>query len=262
MYLVSKLYWLLLQPLSLAFVLGLAGLVAGHFHWRLTQLATGGASALILFLTLFTTTGALVMQTLEDRFPKPALTAPPACAVVLGGGFETEVNSVRKGYSTNDAGERFIEMIRLAHAYPGLPIIVSGGDGRYKAVLENDGVMAERMFDDFGLDRSNLKIEPISRNTYENAVNSAAIIRKEKLGTCLLITSAFHMPRAVGMFRMAGIDIIPWPVDYRTTGDTGFGLDLTQPIVNANQMTMGIREWSGLIGNYLAGRTGTLFPAP
>lgn len=262
MFVVSKLYWLLMQPLSLAFSLTLAALAAGVFGFRRLQWAGGLAAATLLFLSLFTTLGALLIEPLESRFPRPAPAPSAGCILVLGGGFENEISTARGGWHLNDSGDRFVEMLRLARLLPEAKILVSGGDGRLVPRFEDDGTVARRLLADFGIETGRLIIEPRSRNTYENAVNSAAIIRRDNLGPCLLVTSAFHMPRAVGMFRTTGVAVIPWPTDYRTDGHTGLTLDPGQPMVNADLLTTALREWSGLAGNYLVGRQESLFPAP
>ena len=74
------------------------------------------------------------------------------------------------------------------------------------------------------------------------------------LRNCLLITSAFHMPRSVALFQKAGISVMPWPVDYRTRGDLGLRLDFTQPSLNAQITSTAAREWMAIIGYRLAGR--------
>ena len=68
------------------------------------------------------------------------------------------------------------------------------------------------------------------------------------------------MPRSVGIFRKLGIDVTPWPTDYRTDGHEHLALDFTQPNRNAQNMTTAIREWFGLVGYYFAGRTSELYP--
>ena len=80
------------------------------------------------------------------------------------------------------------------------------------------------------------------------------------LSNCLLITSAFHMPRSVGLFRKLGLTVTPWPVDYRTSGVLNLSLDFSQPSLNAQLATTAMREWTGLFAYYLSGRTHTLFP--
>jgi uncharacterized SAM-binding protein YcdF (DUF218 family) len=259
----SKLIWILGQPLSLAFILGAIGVLAALLRWRRFGLACSGLSALILFVALFTSTGAVLTQGLEQRFARP--TVDPAaleCMIVLGGGFATEVTTTRGGYELNAAGDRFVEALRLAHKYPQARILVSGGDGTIVGDEEGDAVISQRMFAAFGIDTARLIEDRTSRTTYENAINTKPLLAANGLSDCLLITSGFHMPRSMGIFRKLDIPVVPWPVDYRTSGRDSLALDATQPSLNAELLGIAVREWIGLLGYYLTGRTASFYPAP
>ena len=263
MFLVSKLFWIFAQPLSLAFLAILIALVVAAAGLRRAGLALSAVGGAILFVTLYTTTGSFVLQGLEARFAKPA--AEPetmSCMIVLGGAFETEVTTVRGGIEMNQAADRFIEALRLARRFPQAAILVSGGDGSLSGVYEGDAIASERFFETFGIPADRLLGETRSRTTSENVDNSRTILAERGLENCLLITSAFHMPRAVGLFRATGIAVTPWPTDYRTSGKVELGLDFTQPTLNAQQTATAMREWIGLAAYYLAGRIATLYPAP
>lgn len=261
MFIISKLYWMLAQPLSLAFFLIVFGLLAAALRFRRMATTLTVGAAILLFVTLFTTTGSVLLQGLEARFPRPA--SEPSdlrCMIVLGGGFETEVTTARGGFEINQAGDRFIEALRLAQAHPQARILVSGGDGSLSGSYEGDAAVSGRFFTTFGIAEDRLISETQSRTTFENVVNTRILLEKQGLSRCLLVTSAFHMPRAVGLFRKLGLDVVPWPTDYRTSGRTRLGLDFTQPALNAQQTTTALREWNGLLGYYLAGRTHAFYP--
>ncbi|QND21950.1 YdcF family protein [Rhizobium ruizarguesonis] len=261
MFLISKLVWIFAQPLSLAFLLVFFALIAGLLNWRILHILSTFGAALILFVTLYTTAGNLLMQDLEERFARPA--ADPdnlQCMIVLGGAFENEVNTARHGIEFNGGADRFVEALRLAQKFPQSRILVSGGDGSMSGIYEGDAAASERFFPLFGVGRDRLIEETQSRTTFENAVNTKEFLASQGLSNCLLITSGFHMPRSVGIFRKLGIDIVPWPTDYRTDGKVTPGLDFTQPSLNAQNMATAIREWYGLVGYYLAGRTSELYP--
>ena len=263
MFILSKLFWLIAQPLSLAFLMILAAVIALLSGLRRFGLALCALAGLILFVTLYTSTGSFLLQGLEARFPKPG--AEPktlSCVIVLGGAFETEVTTTRGGIEMNQAADRFIEALRLAHRFPQSVIIVSGGDGSLSGDYEGDAVASERFFTTFGVSSDRLIGETLSRTTSENADNSRTLLADLGLADCLLITSAFHMPRAVGLFRRVGIPVIPWSTDYRTSGKVQLGVDFTQPTLNAQQTATAIREWIGLAAYYLTGRIEALYPAP
>lgn len=107
-----------------------------------------------------------------------------------------------------------------------------------------------------------LVLESRSRNTYENAVFTRRMVSPEPGETWLLVTSAFHMPRAKALFDKAGFPTVPWPVDYRTTGREGIGLLRDNPLDSLQTTTLAIREWTGLLAYRLTGRIDSLFPGP
>lgn len=258
---ISKIFWLLAQPLSLALILLLAGLLAGLLKWNRLRALASLAATLVLFLTLFTSTGAVLLQTLEDRIVRADLPAGgPSCIITLGGGFESEIIAARGGFEMTQAGDRFVETLRLARQFPEARILISGGDGSFSGAYEGDAVVGTRFFDAFGVPATRVIRETQSRDTFENAGNTQALLKENGLEGCLLVTSAFHMPRSVGLFRKLGLEVLPWPTDYRTTGKASLGLDFTQPSANSQLMTTALREWTGLLFSYLAGRTHAFFP--
>ena len=255
MFYVSKIVWLLAQPLSLAFFLSVFGALLGLLGWRRMGSNMALAAALVLFLTLYTTTGNMALQALEDRVPRPQEEPREiACMIVLGGAIENEVMNSRGGIEFNAAADRYTEALRLAIAHPEAKILVSGGDGSFSGRYEGEAVAAERFFSSYGVPTDRIIKENESRNTWENVQKTKALLEKQGLNDCLLITSAFHMPRATALFEKAGLAVKPWPVDYRTSGTVSPGLDFTQPSLNAQNTSTAVREWLGLIGYRLAGR--------
>jgi uncharacterized SAM-binding protein YcdF (DUF218 family) len=117
-----------------------------------------------------------------------------------------------------------------------------------------------------GVAKDRLILEASARDTYENAVFLKEELTKQgDLGPgkrWILITSAHHIPRAIGAFRKAGFDVEPWPVDYRTRGKA----DLTRPFDKVSEglrrVDVATREWAGLLAYWLRGRSDALFPAP
>jgi len=262
MFYLSKIVWLLLQPLSLAFFLCLSGALLALLNFRKTGVFLSLAATFLLFVTLYTTTGSVALQVLEDHVRKPdADPAELSCIIVLGGALENHVTTSRGGIELNQAADRFVETLRLAQKYPQSKILISGGDGSISGAYEGEANASERLFSSFGIGSERLVKENTSRNTFESTLNTAVLLKEQNLSGCLLITSAFHMPRSLGLFRHAGLTVTPWPVDYRTTGIERLGFDFTQPSLNAQQAATAAREWIGLVGYYLSGRTGSLLPS-
>lgn len=245
----------------MAFLAIVLALALGWFGWRRLQGLTTLAAAVILFVTLYTSAGTVMLQALENRIQRAAMPAGgPTCIIVLGGGFEAEVIAARGGFEINQAGDRFVETLRLAREYAGARILVSGGDGSFSGRYAGDAVVSAEFFSAFGIGSDRLLQEKLSRTTFENVENTKGLLAENGLSNCLLVTSAFHMPRAIGLFRKAGLEVLPWSTDYRTSGIARLRLDFTQPSANAQLMTTALREWTGLLAYYLAGRTAAILP--
>jgi uncharacterized SAM-binding protein YcdF (DUF218 family) len=261
-YVLSKLFWFVADPQALGVLLVvLAALLAllGRRRLSLAALLPGG---LILVLISFTTLGAVLFAPLEERFSRPP--APPSVdgIVLLGGGLDVDVSTATGTYAFNEAGDRYIEALRLARLYPTARILISGGVGALGGSGDGDATAGARFFTDMGIDPDRLILEPNSRNTAENAAFSKPLADPQPGQTWLLVTSAFHMPRSVGVFRKVGFPVVPWPTDYRSPGRDHFALDMVMPSANAVLADTAVREWIGLLAYRVAGYTDQIFPAP
>lgn len=263
MFILAKLFWIIAQPLCFAFLMIALGFLAAALKRRVMATVFGVAGLVVFFVALFTSAGIYLVQDLEDRFPRPAQLSPaPSCFIVLGGGIDTEPGSVRGGYSLNDDGDRYVEVVRLARLYPEARIIMSGGDGSIDGGHTSEAEIIGRMFADFGIAADRVSNDATSRDTFENAMNTKAILAQRGLSRCLLITSGFHMPRAVAIFRHLGMDVIPWVTDYRSTGKETLRLDVRYPVRNAAMLTVATKEWIGMLAYYATGRLSSLYPTP
>lgn len=258
----AKLIWFLMQP-SAALLIALAGgllaiafgsLKIGTF---LVVLATIG-----LLLAGFSPLGPALLLPLEERFQRAEPVGPVTGIIVLGGGIDQHVGEVRQIVELSDAGDRMTEAVALAQRFPKARVVFSGGSAEIVSDGYTEGAAARRFFRAMGLDDSRVTIEEVSRNTAENARFTAAMVDAKPGETWLLVTSAFHMPRAMGTFRAAGWSPMPWPTDYRTRG----AMDLYRPILRPSHgltlVDLAAKEWIGLVAYRMTGRTDTLYPAP
>lgn len=262
-FVISKVFWFVAQPVNLTLLLVAAGLLASACAWRRLGYSLISAAALLLGLSVWSSLGANLLAPLEDRFARPE--TPPqnvSGIVVLGGGLEGSINRARGGYELNSSGDRFVETAILARRFPDARILVSGGSGELLLTGESDADTAPRLLAALGVAPERLILENKSRNTDENARFSRELAQPRPEETWLLVTSAFHMPRSVGLFRKAGFAVVPWPVDYRTAGDEGYGFFVDNAIDSLQNTTLGIREWIGLVAYWLTGRTDQLLPGP
>ena len=262
-FVVSKIAWFAIQPLVAIAILAVVALVLALTGFRTASLALFGVSVAAYAVIMFSPAGLLMVNLLEDRFPRPPLPERVAGIVVLGGSFDTRVAKSRGDAELGEAGDRITAAVARARLHPEAKVVFTGG---VAAVFEDDvseAEVARHAFAALGLPPERLVLEGQARNTVENAVYSRRLADPKPGETWLLVTSAFHIPRSVGCFRRAGFDVLPYPVDYRTPG----GAALWKPAFadvsrNADKVQLAVREFVGLVAYRLSGRTDALFPAP
>ncbi len=263
MYLAAKLVALLARPGSFL-VLGLVlGLVLTSSRWRrLGRVLVGLSAAGLLLLTLLPIGGWLLLP-LENRFaPAQPLPAEVRGIIVLGGSTSPGLTLQRNQPVLNDNSERLLAFAALARRYPESRLVFTGGYGTLQPGQLREADVARQVLTSMDLDQgANIEFERESRNTFESARNLAKMITPRAGEVWLLITSARHMPRAVGSFRQVGWEVMPYPVDYRTAGIFGFSLGLKLRS-NLNAVAFALHEWLGLLAYRLLERTPSLFPGP
>lgn len=258
----AKLSWFLISPLSLIIALLLIGVLLGLLRRRRTSRWFIGIATLLLVIATTTNLGLLLVRPLEARFQRPDEPAAIDGIVVLGGGMNSDLNGLNGGWELNRAGDRFAEALRLALRHPEARILVTGGVTVFSNASETEAQAALRFFSDFGIAPERLLAEDRARNTEENAQFAGALAAPEADETWLLVTSAAHMPRSVGLFRKAGFEVIPWPTDHFTGGDIWPGLALGTGTENLVVLNAAVREWVGLTTYYLTGRIDDWLPGP
>ncbi len=253
MFIASKLLSFVIEPLFWVLVLLLSGLLLARRRPRLGQ-RLSWLALIVLVLSSWTSGPEVLMRELESRYP-PASTVDPtqyAGIVVLGGALSysklwTEHNRV----ALNEQAERMTEAVALMHQYPHLRLLFTGGSGSVLAGEQSEAQRAKLFFDTMGVETSRVVYESRSRNTYENALFSAAVNGIDHKKPWLLLTSAFHMPRAMGVFSRTGWNATPWPVDYRATAhDSWFDFSLHD---GPQLWELALHEWLGFYAYRVAG---------
>ncbi len=262
-FVLSKTLGFIALPSNLMVVLGLLGLVLTR-----TRLAGAGWRLVVASVLLEVAFGALplgdaMMEPLEDRFPRwDASAGVPAGMVVLGGAIGWRHAATRGVVDINAAAERITAIADLARRYPAARIIYSGGDGRLVGREGGEAEYAVDLLETLGIPRGRIISEDKSRNTFENAVFSKALAAPRPGERWLVVTSAWHMPRAIGTFRQAGFPVEAYPVDWRTGGAGGFLAEF-EPAASRLQITdIAAREWVGLAAYWITGKSAALFPRP
>ncbi|MEW5423142.1 YdcF family protein [Amorphus sp. 3PC139-8] len=204
----------------------------------------------------FSPLATLALAPLERIYPKAIPPeAPPTGILVFGGFVEDDISTSRDVPSVNESADRIIAVADLARRYP--EAIVAISDGPQVAQ------MAARIAETFAVAKDRIRIEDQSTSTWENAVYLKRLLDPKPDETWLVVTSAWHMPRTVGILETAGwTGLVPWPVDYRTP--VGEGLyDWTPSAADGLYNTnLAAREWLSLLAYWMTGKTPALLPGP
>ncbi|CAA7617949.1 YdcF family protein [Magnetospirillum sp. UT-4] len=260
MFVVSKVAGLLLQPINLVLVVLVLAAALSWTRFRRLGRVLATALAVGLGMVAVAPWDAWLLAPIEERFPQPALPARVDGVVVLGGAFDPVVSAARGQPAANGAIERVTALVALARRYPEAVMVFTGGSGSVAHPDLREAPVARAFLEAIGFESGRVLFEGDSRNTRENAVLTREMVRPQPGQTWVLVTSALHMPRAVGSFRSAGWEVIPYPVDYTTAGgeprlrfDVGAGLGM---------LGTALHEIYGLAYYRLQGWSDALYPAP
>lgn len=252
----------MLQPSFMVITLLLLGFILSVTRFKKLSRATLTFSVFALLMISFSPLGYWLLVPLEERIAKPELPYDVHGIIILGGGFDGTVSTARDISEMNRSADRFIEGTILAKKFPDAKILYSGGSAAILTETKAGATIAESMFIDLGIDKSRLILESKSRNTYENALYSIETVSPKPWENWLLITSAFHMPRSLGIYRKVGWkNVIPWPVDYYTRGSEDYFKFSAFPNKTIGRTDLAAREWTGLIAYWFTGKTDALFPS-
>jgi uncharacterized SAM-binding protein YcdF (DUF218 family) len=259
----SKILGFFASPSNLIISIGILGLLLLPTRFARAGRALAFASLVMLAILGLSPIGNALIIPLEARFPRwDATHGAPDGIIVLGGAISPDVSAARDELALNEAAERLTVAAELARRYPAARVLFSGGSG---ALIYDEGAEAAfalRLLEALGIPGTRIILEDRSRNTVENAILSKASAQPKPGERWLLVTSAHHMPRAIGVFRKAAFPVEAYPVDWRTRGAD----DALRPFATVGdglrRSDTAVREWVGLAVYWLTGRSSELFPAP
>lgn len=259
----SKTLGIALLPVNLLVELGILSLLL-----MLTRFAALGrklavTTLVLLALTAFSPLGNLLLYPLESRFPAwdPSRGAPDGI-IVLGGSVDTDLSAAHRMPVVSHAADRMLAPAELARRYPNARIVFTGGTANLVSTEAREADYSAPILESLGIPKERLILERDSRNTWENAIFTKQLVAPKPGERWLLVTSAFHMPRAMGIFRKAGFDVEAYPVDWRMGGRDELFAFTRNGADGLGKTDIAVREWIGLLAYRVMGRTGELLPGP
>ncbi|MBN8991585.1 MAG: YdcF family protein [Rhizobiales bacterium] len=260
----SKTLGYLLLPTNFLIGIGVVGAIL-----LVTRFAALGrklviSAVLLLVICGLSPLGNYLIYPLEQRFPRWEAGGgkPPDGIIVLGASIEADLSAAHGTPVVRGAPDRIIAAAALAHRYPNARIVYSGGSANLISNDAREADFAGAVFESLGIAKSRLIMERASRNTVENAQFSKALVAPKEGERWLLVTSAFHMPRSIGLFRKAGFAVEAYPVDWRA-GGRGDLFSFSNVVLDGLGRTdVAVREWMGLVAYRATGKIDDLLPGP
>jgi uncharacterized SAM-binding protein YcdF (DUF218 family) len=227
--------------------------------WRGRRRLAGTALTVLftgtLALTLFPL-GDLLLRPLEAQHPARPDLARVDGIIVLGGAETAGAYRLWGGPQLNEAGERLIEGAMLAHRFPDARLVFTGGSatvGRSEDTTDPSEMVRE-MWVGLGIAPDRILLEQNSRNTAENANLTRGLVQPEPGEVWVLVTSAFHMPRAHETFVRQGWEgVVAWPVDFRS-GDLAGLRGIWRLDRNLLGINLALKEYLGSLVYRLTGK--------
>lgn len=248
----------LLMPAGLTLCLLIGALILLRYQRARQAKWALSAAMLVMVLSSSPLVSHWAMASIEATYPpRPMEELKRAdVAIVLGGGIRT-LKPPRRDIEVDSAGNRVIYASRLFRAGKVSRVIVSGGSLIDPGTDPVEADYMRALLIEWGVPEGAILVERSSRTTYENALFSKAIWQQSGFKTGLLVTSAFHMPRALKTFRGQGMDVEPASTDVHATGSIATiesPYDLVPSGESIGLTTQVIREWVGRFGYWLLGR--------
>jgi uncharacterized SAM-binding protein YcdF (DUF218 family) len=242
-YLIKFAYSFILPPGL--FIVLLAALVIWLWRSSRRQAIVLSAVTLLLYLSMTPWVGDALIRSLENNYEQPDNITGDVI-VVLGGGATSGTPDIDgEGNLLGSAANRLLTGVRL-HRLDGLPVLFSGG--QVFSDSGNEADTAKRQLLGLGIPEADILTENQSLNTEQNAVNTAALMKELGLRQPILVTSAFHMSRAMAQFHEAGLDPLAYPTDYTSSRGTALYPGKFAPSGSAMQSTgLALKEYLGLL---------------
>lgn len=244
----AKLLPLFVYPLGAALLIGAIALSFSFTGWRRIGQVLLGFALVGLWIAATPVFANWFTWRLESKFPPVSVESlPQSDAVIVLGGILGQPLPPRLAADLSDSADRIMQASRIYRAGKAPLIVISAGNQPWEAAVAPEAELIADLLVEFGVPSSALILESESRNTRENAVNTAAIFKAHGWRTGLLVTSGAHMPRALAAFQRVGLDVVPAATDIHARPNQSLSLlDLLPDVDALARTTLAIKETIGL----------------
>jgi len=251
----SKFLWYIFSPFNLIIFLFVIGVILNFINFKKFSKILFFFTFLLFFITGVLPTGSYLMYLLEKDFhSKIYLPDNIDGILVLAGATNPYLTKEYNQISLNDSVERLTESIQLIKKYPRAKVFFAGGSGSLTHPDLNHSAVAKIFYESLDVDINKIYFENKSRNTYENILFAKKKFNPNKNEKWILITSAFHLTRAINIGKKLNWELIPYATDFKLPKKFTWKLSMSF-FNNLSKFQQSSHEWAGLIAYYFLGRS-------
>ncbi|MDA0689001.1 MAG: YdcF family protein [Proteobacteria bacterium] len=257
-FLASKIIWALISPDSLLVILGMGAWISLLLGWQQVSRNLLALLALLLLLIGSAPVGEWLIAPLETRFQaNAALPAQVDGVIVLGAAVNPQLSDAWGQTELESSADRLTAFAYLASLYPQAQLVYTGGSASVAEQEFKEADYVGFLLAQIGLGQAAIIYESASRNTAENVSNSKPLVNPQPGQNWILVTSAYHMPRAIGVFCQQQWPVHAYPVDHHSQPARLWRLKF-RFAENLVLLRTAMREWAGLIAYRVSGRSDRL----
>ena len=251
----SKVLWLIINPFNIFIFITMFTIFLYFIKFRRLSLIIFIINFNFLVFISFLPIGSYLIYNIEKEFHSNIKIPERVDGIlILSGATNPILFKEYNQISLNDSAERLVESVMIIRKFEKAKVIFSGGSGFVNRSDLGHSQVAKLFYKKIGVDINKIYFEDKSRNTYENIIYSKSIAKPKKNENWLLITSAFHMKRALLIAEKNKWKLIPFAVDFKNIKEFKLTPNLNL-LSNLNSFQNGLHEWLGLVSHYLMGRT-------
>lgn len=251
----SKIIWYILNPFNIILIFFLLSFILSFFKLKIISNFFYISTGIFFFISVILPTGSYLNYLLEkDYHFSNAHPKKIDGILILSGATNPLLSKEYNQIILNGSAERLIESILLINKFPNAKVVFAGGSGYIFNQNLDHASVAKKLFENIGLKNKKIIYENKSRNTYENILFSKKLIKPKRNETWVLITSAFHLKRSLGIAKKLDWNFIPLATDYRKSKNFSWNLSFNF-FNNMAEFQNASHEWIGIFSYYIMGRS-------
>ena len=255
----SKILWIFFNPINIILFIFFLGFLLRRMKFFKASNTIFVLSFFLFFISGITSTGSYLTFLLEKKYHNK-LDFPQNIdgIIILGGATNPYLSKEYNQIIVNGSAERLIESSFLIKKYPNAKIYFAGGSGSLDFSKLSHSTVAKKFYENYNIDTEKFIFDYKSRNTYENILYAKEKFNPKKNENWIVITSAFHLNRAISIGEKLDWKLLPYGTDYRVPKKFKWKISLDF-IDNLSNFKFASHEWTGLIAYYMMGRSSKIY---